>query len=164
MTLLHDKVLVETTVAVPLARAFEVFTRETDLWWRRGPAFRVAGHLPSVLELEPRLGGRLFETFDTKSGTRKSIVVGRVLAWEPPARVVFEWRNVNFTDSEKTEVEVCFTETEGGGTRVTLEHRGWAAIREGHPARHGKEGPALMAMIGAWWGEQLTALGRHSGP
>jgi len=151
-------VIVETTVAVPPERAFDVFTRETDLWWRRGPKFRVSGHLPGVLELEPRLGGQLFETFETRSGGRKTIVVGRVLSWEPPARVLFEWRNVNFAASEKTEVEVRFTMTESGNTRVTLEHRGWDAIRADHPARHEKQGRELIAMFGGWWGDQLTAL------
>jgi hypothetical protein len=50
-----------------------------------------------------------------------------------------------------------------GGTRVTLEHRGWAAIREDHPARHGLTGTAFIAMIGLWWGELATALRTHAG-
>ena len=49
---MHDKVIVETTVAVPPARAFEIFTRETDLWWRRGP--HVAEPLAVDLADEPR--------------------------------------------------------------------------------------------------------------
>ena len=154
----HDKVIVETTVAVPPARAFEIFTRETDLWWRRGPRFRVAGHRPGVLELEPRLGGRLLEKLETAKGNAKAIVVGTVLAWEPPSRVVFEWRNVNFTKDEKTEVEVRFEETNSGNTRVTLEHRGWAAIRADHPARHEKQGREFIAFIGGFWGDLLTAM------
>ena len=158
MTVLHDKVIVETTVAVPPARAFEIFTRETDLWWRRGPKYRVAGHRPGVLELEPRQGGRLMEKFETAKGFGKAVVVGTVLAWEPPSRLLFEWRNVNFAPAEKTEVEVRFEETRGGNTRVTLEHRGWAAIRADHPARHEKQGREFIAFIGGWWGDQLTAL------
>jgi uncharacterized protein YndB with AHSA1/START domain len=151
----HDKVIVETTVAVPPARAFELFTRETDLWWRRGPRFRVAG---GVLALEPRLGGLLTEKFATAKGNAKSIVIGTVLAWEPPSRLLLEWRNVNFAKDEKTYVEVRFEETAGGNTRVTLEHRGWAAIRADHPARHQKQGREFIALIGGFWGDLLTAM------
>jgi uncharacterized protein YndB with AHSA1/START domain len=152
---MHDKVIVETTVAVPPARAFEIFTRETDLWWRRGPRYRVA---KGVLELEPRQGGRLTEKFETAKGNAKSIVIGTVLAWEPPSRVLLEWRNLNFAKDEKTEVEVRFEETASGNTRVTLTHSGWAAIRADHPARHGKQGRDFIALIGGFWGELLTAL------
>jgi uncharacterized protein YndB with AHSA1/START domain len=151
----HDKVIVETTVAVPPARAFEIFTRETELWWRRGPRYRVAG---GMLELEPRLGGRLMEKLETAKGAAKIIVVGTVLAWEPPARLLLEWRNVNFAKDEKTEVEVRFEKTPSGSTRVTLEHRGWSAIRADHPARHGKQGRELIAFIGGFWADLLTAM------
>jgi len=41
---------------------------------------------------------------------------------------MFNWRNVNFADDESTEVEVLFEPTESG-TRVTVQHRGWAALR-----------------------------------
>jgi hypothetical protein len=34
-----DRATVSVTVAVTQAAAFEVFTREIDLWWRRGPHF-----------------------------------------------------------------------------------------------------------------------------
>jgi len=70
---------------------------------------------------------------------------------------VFEWRNANFATDERTEVEVLF-EAIDTGTRVTLHHRGWAALRAGHPARHGLEGPAVSRMIGMWWGDLLTAM------
>src|SRR4029453_10334200 len=39
---------------------------------------------------------------------------GRVRVWEPPARLVFEWRAVNFAPEEKTEVEVTFEARTGG--------------------------------------------------
>jgi hypothetical protein len=34
---------VSVSVAVPLAVAFEIFTRDIDRWWRRGVKFRHAG-------------------------------------------------------------------------------------------------------------------------
>jgi hypothetical protein len=54
-------------------------------------------------------------------------------------------------------VEVRFDPVRGG-TRVTLEHRGWASIRGDHPVRHGEEGAAFIRTIGLWWGELLTSL------
>lgn len=151
-----DQATVTVTVAVDRAAAFDVFTRETDLWWRRGFAYRIAGRNPGTLMFEPREGGRLFEAFENSSG-KHVFEFGRIKAWQPPSRLVFEWRNANFKDSECTEVEVLFDEI-GSGTRVTLHHRGWASLRPGHPARHGLEAAAFSRMMGMWWADQLTAL------
>jgi hypothetical protein len=154
-----DKARVTVHVAVDPAVAFEVFTEETDLWWRRGPRYRMAGKSPGALQFEPGLGGRLFERVDAPSGPR-IVEIGKVKVWEPPARLVFEWRNINFAPDEKTEVEVLFERTPGG-TRVTVEHRGWTAIRPDHPARHGMEVAAFLRSLGIWWGDQMTALREH---
>jgi uncharacterized protein YndB with AHSA1/START domain len=151
-----DQATVAVVVAVDVADAFEVFTQEIDRWWKRGPRYRIAGHGPGVLQFEAGVGGRLFETFETAAGA-KVFEVGRVTAWEPPSRLVLEWRNANFAPSERTEIEVLF-EPAGGGTRVTVQHRGWAALRPDHPARHNLAGSVFSRMIGLWWGEQLTAL------
>jgi uncharacterized protein YndB with AHSA1/START domain len=151
-----DQVTVSVAVAVEPAVAFDVFTKETDLWWKRGLRYRLAGQRPGTLQFEPGTGGRLFETFETSSGV-KAFEAGRVTAWEPPSRLVLEWRNANFAPNERTEVEVLF-EPAGGGTRVTVQHRGWAALRPDHPARHNLTGPAFSRMMGLWWGDQLTAL------
>jgi uncharacterized protein YndB with AHSA1/START domain len=147
---------VTTYVAVDPIAAFEVFTRETDLWWRRGPRHRFGRARRGVLHFEPGTGGRLFEEYD--DGEQPELFeVGKVLAWEPGARLLFEWRILNFAPGERTEVEVRFEPTDGG-TRVTLEHRGWSALPEDHPARHGLTGEAFTSMIGLWWGEILTTL------
>ena len=60
--------------------------------------------------------------------------VGRVLAWDPPGRLSFEFRARAFASDESTTVDVRF-EAVAGGTRVRLEHRGWASLPEDHPAR-----------------------------
>jgi uncharacterized protein YndB with AHSA1/START domain len=95
-----DAVTVTTVVRADPAAAFEIFTREIDRWWSRGPLYRDR----EVMRFE---GGRLL---------KGEAEIGRVLAWEPGVRLVMSWQ-------EGTEVEVRFTAV-GDGTRVTLEHRG----------------------------------------
>ena len=156
-----DQATVTVSVAVDRRAAFDVFTRETDLWWRRGFAYRVGGRNPGTLMFEPREGGRLFETFNSADG-QQTFEYGRIKVWQPPARLVFEWRNANFVAAECTEVEVLFDAIETG-TRVTLHHSGWASLRRDHPARHGLEAAAFSRMIGMWWADQLTALRLFAG-
>jgi uncharacterized protein YndB with AHSA1/START domain len=151
-----DQAKVSVFVAVKPADAFAVFTEETDLWWRRGLKYRLAGRRPGVLCFEPGVGGRLFESFETESGTQM-YEAGRITVWEPPRRLVVKWRNANFASNESTELEVLF-EPSGTGTRVTVHHRGWAALRPDHPARHGLEGAAFSRMMGLWWSDQMTSL------
>jgi hypothetical protein len=40
---------------------------------------------------------------------------------------------------------------------VTVTHRGWAAIRPDHPARHGQASAEFLRRLGLWWGEQLSS-------
>jgi activator of HSP90 ATPase len=142
---------VTTFVDVSPDDAFEAFTEEIDIWWRRGPRYRNGGGGTSELcfeldaagrRLVERMAGDVFE-------------IGRVRVWEPGKRLVFEWRVRNFAPGESTEVELRF-EASGDGTRVTLEHRGWDSIREGHPVRHGLHGDAFASMIGRYWGDLVT--------
>lgn len=151
-----DGATVRVSVRVPRPRAFEVFTREIDLWWRQGPRYRIAGRRPGQLTFEEHVGGRLFETVELPSGPRV-FVVGTILTWQPPERLAFEWRGVNFREGESTRVEVSFQET-GESTLVTLRHTGFAALRPGHPVRHGLEGAAFSRSMGLWWGELLSGL------
>jgi uncharacterized protein YndB with AHSA1/START domain len=151
---------VSILVAVGREEAFLIFTEEIDAWWRRGRAYRAAGTRPGRVHLEPRLGGCLFEEFETGSRTRRR-EIGRVTAWEPPARLVLDWRAANFAPGERTEVEVTF-ESSASGTLVSVTHRGWSAIRPDHPARHGLETGAFLRMLGLWWGDLMTAMRMHA--
>lgn len=157
-----DQARVTVTVAVPPADAFEVFTQEIDRWWRRGAKFRHAGARSSLIRLEPQVGGRLFESFDGEGGEHV-FEVGRVRVWDPPKRLVFSWRNANFAPNEETEVEVEFRPT-ASGTQVTVTHRGWSALRDDHPARHGLLGADFARNIGLWWGDQLASLRMTAAP
>lgn len=155
----QDQVRVSVQVRVPPDVAFAIFTDEIDQWWGRGPAFRVAGRSPGVLTIEPRLGGRIFEQGAAGAPLWE---VGTVTAWEPPARLRFDWRSVTFVAGESTEVEVTF-QAYGAGTRVTVEHRGWAAIRADHPVRHGEPPAVFLRRMGGWWGSLMTSLRAHAG-
>lgn len=154
-----DAAAASVFVRVSAEDAFEIFTKEIDAWWRTGPRFRMGGKKRGQLFFEEGLGGRMFETFELSTGP-KTLEVGRVTAWEPPARLELEWRGANFKPHEKTFVEVRF-EPMGEGTMVTVRHRGWSALPEDHPARHGLVGAAFSRMIGMWWGDLMTALREH---
>ncbi|HEX3949594.1 MAG TPA: hypothetical protein VHW95_07070 [Steroidobacteraceae bacterium] len=59
-----DRARVSVAVAIPPAQAFDVFTGDIDRWWRRGLKFRSSASRSSLLCIEPKVGGRLFESFD----------------------------------------------------------------------------------------------------
>jgi len=151
-----DQAKVSVLVQVPLEVAFRLFTEEIDSWWRGGLRYRI-GKRRSVVHLEPKLGGRLFESFETANGEPKIKETGRVTCFEPPRRLVLTWRAVNFAPHEQTEVEVQF-DPSPSGTLVTVCHRGWSKIRPDHPARHGQDEPTFLRGMGRWWGDLVTAL------
>jgi uncharacterized protein YndB with AHSA1/START domain len=58
---------------------------------------------------------------------------GKVLVWEPPARIVLAWQITGewaYDEDILTEVEVRFVPEAPGRTRVELEHRGLDAYGE----------------------------------
>jgi uncharacterized protein YndB with AHSA1/START domain len=150
-----DQARVSVMVALEPDLAFRVFTEEINQWWRHGRRYRI-GKDRSMLRLEPGIGGRIYEAFETPKQTQL-IESGRVTVWEPPERLVFDWRAVNFAPDEVTEVEVRF-EPKPKGTLVTVTHRGWAGIRPDHPARHGQEVPAFIRTMGMWWLDLMSSL------
>ncbi|MCR5880745.1 SRPBCC domain-containing protein [Phenylobacterium sp. J367] len=107
---------------------------------------------PGRLAFEGGEGGRLTETL----ANGKVFEIGRVLAWEPPARLVFSWRQANFPPELSTEVEVRF-EAVGAETRVSVEHRGFDQVPEG-AARHGFPDAALLMRLAEWWRVLLGSL------
>jgi uncharacterized protein YndB with AHSA1/START domain len=151
-----DLVTVSVTVSTDPEAAFDIFTKETDLWWRSGPKFRIAGRQAGGVRFEPWLGGRLMEEFESPAGPQV-FTNGRITVWQPPKEFQFEWRGVNFAPGESTQVQVVF-EAVPTGTRVTVRHSGWAALRADHPVRHGQDAPAFLRMMGLWWGELMTSF------
>jgi len=154
-----DQAVVSVRVMVEPAEAFRIFTEEIDRWWRGGLKYRI-GKQRSVVHLGPKLGGRLFESFETSAGP-KTKQTGSVTCFDPPSRLVLEWRAVNFAPDEKTEVEVLF-QPSASGTLVTVKHSGWSRIRADHPARHGADTAKFLSDMGMWWAELMTALREHA--
>lgn len=127
----------EIVVDAPLERAFAVFVKQFD---RIKPREHNMLGVPIVETVfEPRVGGHIYDRGEDGSECRWS----RVLAYDPPNRLVFSWDiGVQWqleTDPGKTsEVEVRFIPETPERTRVELEHRhldrhgdGWEGMREG---------------------------------
>jgi uncharacterized protein YndB with AHSA1/START domain/uncharacterized protein YciI len=112
-------------------RTWEVFLAGS--WWPRSHSVLASGSPQISVTVEPRVGGRWYETGEDGS----QCDWGNVLACDPPRRLVLTWMlNGNFErDPDSiTEVEVTFAE-EDGGTLVTLEHRGFDKIATGEQLR-----------------------------
>jgi uncharacterized protein YndB with AHSA1/START domain len=108
-------------VSASPARAFELFTAGMHQWWPRAHSLNPRAERATVIA-EPRPGGRWFER--AVDGTECDW--GRVLAWEPPQRVLFAWQldeTWRFNPAFSTEVEVRFEPAGENATQVVLEHR-----------------------------------------
>ena len=127
----------QVTVDAPIDRAFAVFTEDFGSFKPREHNLLAVDIAETIFE--PRAGGRLFDRGVDGSECQWA----RVLAYEPPDRVVISWdispRWQVETDPEKTsEVEIRFIAESADRTRVELEHRhldrhldGWQSLREG---------------------------------
>jgi uncharacterized protein YndB with AHSA1/START domain len=130
-------------VDAPIERAFSVFTDGFG-------TFKPRDHnLLSVDIAETVFEGHVGGTIYDRGVDGSECHWARVLAYEPPDRVVFSW-DISpqwqlETDHDKaSEVEVRFIAEAPGRTRVELEHRkldrhgdGWEGVREGV---HGDQG------------------------
>jgi uncharacterized protein YndB with AHSA1/START domain len=117
-------VVKSVVVALPPADAFRLFTDDAARWWPL-PSHSVFGDDAAACHLEGHVGGRFYEVH--RDGVQES-EWGRVLAWEPPQRLVFSFYPGRAPVTAQ-EVEVFF-QPEAAGTRVTLTHRGWEQLGE----------------------------------
>lgn len=116
------------TVDCTVEEAFSVFTSDAMSWWPRS-THSIAGNAIEQIVFEPGEGGEVYEL----TGTGERSHWATVVTWEPPTRLVLAW-NILEREAVATEVEVRFV-TEGDGTRVELEHRGWESIAEDAEAK-----------------------------
>jgi uncharacterized protein YndB with AHSA1/START domain len=151
----ETSVLKSIVVDAPPERAFTVFTEEMASWWP--PEHHIVESELAEMVFEPRAGGRVFDRGVDGSECQWA----RVLAYEPPDRVVIAWDiNIEWEiepdHSKSSEVEVRFVPQGDGHTRVELEHRnldrhgpGWEKVRDavGSPGGWGSTLEAYAARI-----------------
>ena len=134
------------TVALPIARAFEVFTGSIDTWWPH--QYHIGQADIAEVVLEPHVGGRWFE----KGVDGSECYWGRVLAWEPPQRVVFTWQingmwQFDPDPAHASEIEALFRADGPDQTIVEVEHRHFERLVAGqgvHGAINGGGGWELL--------------------
>ena len=127
----------EVVVEAPIERAFSVFTKGFGSF--KPPERNMLGVDIAETVFELSEGGNVYDRGVDGSECRWA----RVLAYDPPNRVVISW-DISpqwqiEDDLEKTsEVDVRFIAEAPDRTRVELEHRnlerhgdGWEAVREG---------------------------------
>ena len=121
MTTTETAVRKTVTVDAPIDKAFDVFTEGIDKWWTRAHHIGEA-ELEKVV-MESKVGGRWYEVGTDGSECNW----GKVLVWEPPARLVLAWQLTaewSYDPEFVTELEVRFEALGPNRTRVDLEHRG----------------------------------------
>jgi uncharacterized protein YndB with AHSA1/START domain len=131
------------TVNAPIERAFQVFTESFNTWWPQQHHIRPMDLAEAVLEAKE--GGRWYE----RSVDGDECEWGRVLAFEPPRRLLVSWQiNGSFEydpdPAHASEIEVRFTDLGVGQTRVDLEHRAFE--------RHGADGQRVHDGVGGTGG------------
>ncbi len=133
-----SSVRTEIIVDVPIERAFRVFTDRFDHIKPREHNMLAVSIAQSVFE--PKVGGRIYDRGIDGSECQW----GRVLAYEPPTRLVFSWDisphwQIETDPARSSEVEVRFIADGERRTRVELEHR--------HLERHGEGWQGLAAGV-----------------
>ncbi|MBM0128029.1 SRPBCC family protein [Pimelobacter simplex] len=128
----------EVTVEAPVERAFRVFTEQFDRIKPREHNLLAPEPIAETV-FETWVGGHVYDRGEDGSVCRWA----RVLAFEPPHRLVISWDispawQLVTDPAEASEVEVRFVAEVPERTRVELEHRhlerhgaGWESVRDG---------------------------------
>jgi uncharacterized protein YndB with AHSA1/START domain len=129
-------VRLDVVVDAAIEQAFSVFTEDIGSWWHSEQHLLEADLAEMVFE--PRVGGHIIDRGVDGTEDRWA----RVLAYEPPDRVVFSWDispqwQIESDPENTSEVEVRFISEAPERTRVELEHRnlgrhgeGWESMRD----------------------------------
>ena len=132
-------------VKAPVTKAFAVFATQMGAWWHKEHS--IARETTQVdVVIEPRAGGRWYE----KGADGSEHPWGRVIAYEPPSRLVLAWQLTKefvYDPDYETTVEIRFEET-ADGTRVHFEHRDLE--------RMGADAVELLEGMDGGWGMLLN--------
>jgi uncharacterized protein YndB with AHSA1/START domain len=143
----------QVVVEAPIEQAFVVFTERFGDFKPR--EHNMLGVPIAETVFEPKVGGHIFDRGVDGTECRWA----RVLAFDPPNRVVFSWDispqwQVETEEANTSEVEVTFVAEGPRRTRVELEHRyidrhgpGWPALSDG--VAHDGGWPLYLQRYGA---------------
>jgi uncharacterized protein YndB with AHSA1/START domain len=132
-TVVRQQILVQA----PIEKAFSVFTERFGDF--KPPEHNLLAVAIAETVFEPKVGGHIYDRGIDGSECRWA----RILAYEPPGRVVFscdispQWQ-IEIDPDNTSEVEVRFVAETSQRTRVELEHRnidrhglGWPSVTDG---------------------------------
>jgi len=142
-------------VQADVPRAFNAFTAHIGSWWPRSHS--VADAPQADVIIEPRQGGRWYERATDGSESEW----GKVLLWEPPARVVLAWQldaQFRYDPTLITEVELRFTALEASQTQVDFEHRYLERLGEGAAALRDRLDGGWLGILEAYRQEAVREL------
>jgi uncharacterized protein YndB with AHSA1/START domain len=149
-TAVHSSIVVDA----PIERAFSVFTDGIATWWP--PEHHILQAELAEMVFEPRPGGYVYDRSVDGTECRWA----RVLAYEPPGRVVISWNvspqwQLESNPDRTSEVEVRFVAEGPARTRVELEHR--------HLDRHGEGWQQMRDAVGSpdGWAVGLRRFGER---
>jgi hypothetical protein len=108
-------------IACPRDHAFEVWTTRMGAWWPKGHS--TSGDPRTVVTLEPRLGGRIYE----RTSDDRRIDWGEITAWDPPRSLTYLW-HIGREASQATVVELSFVDNGDETTRLDIVHSGWEQL------------------------------------
>lgn len=131
--------VVRSSVSVPLApaEAFRLFAHEMASWWPL-ESHSVYGEEATGVVIEPRIGGRVYETTDDGRTSEWGIVS----AYQPGQRLAMSW-HPGREPGMATQVDIHFAATAEGGTAVELVHTGWEV--------RGADAPKIAAGYNKGW-------------
>lgn len=118
--------------------AFWIFTAEVAAWWPMATHTRAKtaeGQRTVKVTIEPRVGGRVYETL----ADGKELEWGEVSVYDPGALFAMEW-HLGRPMAQATSVSVKFEPLDAQSTRVTLTHENW--MRMGEEAEQLRKGYA----------------------
>jgi hypothetical protein len=110
------------------ADAFNIFTQEIFAWWplqSHTRAKTAEGQRTVRVMIEPRVGGRVYETLETG----EELEWGEVSAWKPGEFFSMGWR-LGRPAEQTTDVSVRFEPIDAQSCRVTLTHENWERMGE----------------------------------
>lgn len=141
----------------PPEQAFRAFALEIGAWWPLATHTRARdaqGERSVDVTIEPRVGGRIFETL----ADGRELDWGEVLTWQPGALLELSWR-LGHAEDQATHVAVHFAALGRDGCRVTLTHSHWERLGDAAVARRDAYDNGWVTVFERGFGRHVGAAG-----